>query len=239
MRLLHEIGPDETLVCKGEYQYLKAGKPTGQTEQWQITHLPNGKEIVRTDISGHNSIGPTQLLTHLQRAADGRPEWLRMRWERADNKAAAQYTFDEAGVKLARQSENHSRRQEVLDIAQGYAVDYHPVIGHDYVWRAYPAHARGKPWAIPVFCPDLWAAGDEILGGRALRFNIKPLGGEGLSTVLGDFEQVRFFEVLMNDGVRAQGWFDEFGVPLRWAYPDKRYDFTLVTYSRLGHRTVL
>jgi len=232
MRLLHELRPDETLVCKGEYHYLKAGKPAGQTEQWQITRLPDGKEIVRADVSGANAGGPTHLLTHLQRDMDGRPEWLRMRWERSDNRAAAQYTFDEAGVKFARQSENHPRRQEVLDIAKGYAVDYHPVIGHDYAWRAYPAHARGKPWAVPVFCPDLWADGDEILGGRALRFNVTPRGAEDLTTTLGDFEQARFFDVTLNDQIRAQGWFDEFGVPLRWVYPDKGYDFVLVAYSR-------
>jgi len=234
MRLLHELRPDETLVCKGEYRYLKKGKPAGQIEHWQITRLPGGKEIVRADIAGENAGGPTHLLSHLQRDPQGRPEWVRMRWERGDNRAAAQYTFEDAGVKLARQSENHARRQEVLDIAKGYAVDYHPVIGHDYVWRAYPVHARGKPWAIPVFCPDLWAAGDEILGGRALRFNVSPGDAEDLSTLLGDFEQTRYFEVMLNDGVRAQAWFDEFGVPLRWAFPDKSYDFVLVSYTRPG-----
>src|SRR5262245_8041714 len=103
---------------------MRAGQPTGQIEQWQITRLPDGKGIVRADVSG----GASNLLTHLQRTEDGRPEWLRMRWERSDNKAAVQYTFEEAGVKIKRQSVNHPRRQDVLDIAKGYAVDYHPMI---------------------------------------------------------------------------------------------------------------
>lgn len=234
MRLLHEVRPEETLVCAGEYRYSKGSKPTGQIEHWQITRLPDGKEIIRVEVTGTSQDGPINLLTHLQRLPTGRPEWLRLRYDQAGVKAAAQYTFEEAVVKVVRQAEHHPRRQELVEIAVGYEVDYHPVVGHDYVWRAYPPHARGKPWSVPVFSPNLWATDGDILEGRALRFNVTPMGVEDLSTPLGDFEQIRAYEVTFNDGVKSLVWYDEFGVPLRWTYPDKSYDFVLVAYTRPG-----
>jgi hypothetical protein len=232
VRLLHEVRPEEAPVCAGEYRYSRSGKLTGQVEHWQVTRLPDGKEITRVELAGQVDGQPVSLLTHLQRLSTGRPEWLRLRYEAGEVKAAAQYTFDDAVIRIIRQAVNQPRRQETLEIAQGYGLDYHPVVGHDYVWRAYPAHARGKAWSIPIFSPNLWAEGGDVLEGRALRFNVKPMGVEDLSTPLGDFEQVRTFEVTYNDDVRSLAWFDEFGVPLRWAYPDKSYDFVLVAYSR-------
>jgi hypothetical protein len=230
MHLLHEVQPDETPVCRGQYSYLRGGKPTGQTETWQITRLPGGAEITRVEVKGSDDA--TNLLTHLQRDPDGRPEWLRLRYERGEAVAAAQYTFEEAVVHVARQAEGHLRRQEVLDIAAGYEVDYHSVIAHDYVWRGYPRHARGKPWAIPIVSPDLWTGGEEILTGRVLRFNVEPLEDETCTVPAGTFEEARRFEVTLSDGVQAVAWYDEFGITLRWHYPDKDYDFTLVTYTR-------
>lgn len=232
MRVLHEVRAEETPVCAGEYRYMKGGKATGQVERWQVTRLPNGTEITRVEFAGRVAGGVTSLLTHLQRHPSGRAEWLRLRHEIPGFKAAAQYTFEDAIVKVARQAENHPRRQEIVEIASGYGVDYHPVIGHDYVWRGYPPHARGKPWSIPVFSPNLWSEPADILEGRALRFSVRPMGAEDLSTALGDFEQVRTYEVIFNDGVKSLVWYDEFGVPLRWTYPEKGYDFVLVAYTR-------
>jgi hypothetical protein len=234
VRLLHEVQSEEVLVCEGEYRYSQDGKPAGLAEQWQVTRLPKGKEVTRVELTGARDDQPFSLLTHLQRLPTGRPEWLRLRYEAGKVKAAAQYTFDDAVVRIARQAVGQPRRQELLEIATGYEVDYHPVVGHDYVWRAYPAHARGKPWSVPVFSPNLWADGGDVLMGRALRFHVRPMGAEDLSTPLGDFEQVRAFEVTFNDDVKSLAWFDEFGVPLRWAYPDKSYDFVLISYSRPG-----
>lgn len=222
------------MICKGEYRYMRTGKPTGHRELWQITHLPNGAEIVRAEVAGDGDNGSVSLLTHLQRRASGELEWLRLRRDLGEGLAAAQYTFDEDTVKVIRQAESQPRRQETVEVAKGYAVDYHPVIAHDYAWRVYPAHARGKTWSVPVFSPDLWAEPAEALSGRSLRFNIKPLGAEDVSTPLGDFEQVRAFEIGLNDGVMALVWYDEFGVPLRWQFPDKAYDFVLVAYERTG-----
>lgn len=229
MRLLHDLQPDEKPISQGEYHYLQGGNPTGQIEKWLVTRLPGDIEVVRADVGGKTST----LLTHLRRLPSGDPEWLRLRYSSGGAiKAAAQYTFEEAVVRVARQAEGQTQRLDVVDIATGYQVDYHPVISHDYVWRGYPAHARGKAWSIPVFSPDLWAEGNEALGGRALRFNIKPLEAEDVAVPLGKFEKVRAFEIKLNDGTQALAWYDDFGVPLRWFYPDKEYDFVLVEYKR-------
>jgi hypothetical protein len=234
MRLLHEIIPDETLLYQGEYRYLRDNEPTGQIEAWQVSRLPDGAQVVRADISSQTGVNPVNLLTHLQRNPDGRPEWLRMRYERGDIVAAAQYTFEKAVVRVARQAEGYPRRQQVIDIAASYEVDYHCVIAHDYVWRGYPRHARGKPWAIPIISPDLWADGTSVLDGRVMRFNVKPLEEETCTVPAGSFENVRHFEIMLDEGVRATAWYDEFGVPLRWYYPDKDYDFVLAVYTHAG-----
>jgi len=229
VRLLHDLQPDEKPISQGVYRYLRDDEPTGQVEKWLITQAANGAEIVRADVDG----GAFSLLTHLRRRTDGKPEWLRLRYgTKSGIKAAAQYTFEEAVVQVARQAEGQPQRLDVVDIATSYQVDYHPVISHDYVWRGYPPHARGKAWSIPVFSPDLWAEGVEALFGRALRFNIKPLEAEDIVTPVGKFEETRSFEITLDDGARALAWYDDTGVPLRWFYPDKAYDFVLVEYKR-------
>jgi len=227
VRLLHSIRSEEIPVCQGQYLCLIGGRRINQIELWRITRLPDGTEIVRADISRE---GGPDLLTHLQRGPSGRPEWLRVRYKHGSINAAAQYTFEDEVVRVARQLEGQPVRQEMMDIATGYEVDYPPVIGHDYVWRGYPDQAQGRVWAMPVFSPDLW--GEEIMGGRVLRFSVKPRGAERCETPAGLFEQASHFEVVLSDGVRAFSWFDERGIPLRWLYPDKGYDFVLAAYTK-------
>lgn len=232
MRMLHDVRPEETLICQGQYQYLIDDQPTGEVESWQITQLPNGVEVVRSDIDGLATSDRSNLLIHLQRKQNGQADWLRLQYVKDEWYAAAQYTFDKALIRTARRAEEQPVRQEVLDIATGYQIDYHCVIGHDYVWRGYPRHARGQPWAIPVFSPNLWAEGEDVLKGRALRFRVKPLATETCVTPAGSFEDTRHFEITLSDGVKAEAWFDDAGIPLRWTYPEKGYDFVLMAYIR-------
>jgi len=232
VRALHEPRPDETLISEGEYQYLRQGKPTGLFEYWSISRQPDGREIVRAEVNARAVPGATSLLTHYQRKPDGLHEWLRIRIERTGFSAAAQYDFEPAEVKVYRQAYTQPRRENLLEIAAKYVVDYHPVIGHDYVWRGYPAEAEGEPWSIPVFSPELWTSEDDFLAGRALRYKVTPLQSEMCRVPAGDFDCALSFEILLSDGVRAMAWYDDEGVPLRWLYPDKGYDFVLVNYKR-------
>jgi hypothetical protein len=230
--VLHEIRPEEALLSQGTYHYLRSGEPTGQVETWRISHLPNGQEVVRADVDGSKIPGGPHLLTHLQRRVDGRPEWLRLQYMKADRVAAAQYQFEDAEVVIYRQEAGEPRRQDKLEIAANYVVDYHPVIAHDYVWRGYPANAEGKAWSIPVFSPDLWAREGDVLSGRSLRFTVTPLVPEACEVPAGRFEGALCFKVILSDGVLAMAWYDEVGTPLRWLYPEKGYDFVLVEYER-------
>jgi hypothetical protein len=232
VRVIHDPRADETVVCRGTYQYLRQGKSTGLVEHWTVSRLPDGHEIVRADVDARAVPGATSLLTHFQRRPDGSHQWLRVRLERPGFSAAAQYDFDTAEVKVYRQSFGSSRQEDMVLIAENYVIDYHPVIAHDYVWRGYPAQAEGQPWSIPVFSPELWAADTDVLAGRALRFTVTPLSPEPCVTPAGDFECAMQFKILLSDGVLAVAWYDDDGIPLRWQYPDKGYDFVLVAYIR-------
>jgi hypothetical protein len=229
---LHQVHPDEVVEAQGEFQYLRGGQPTGQMEHWMITRLPNGSQVVRAEIdgSGMTPSGPN-LLTHLHRNAERKDHWLRLQYTKGDFCAAAQYNFEPAQVVIFRQMAGESRRQNMVEIADSYVVDYHPVIAHDYVWRGYPARAQGSAISIPVFSPDLWASDEAVLDGRALRFTITPLAPEPLEVPAGKFQALRY-KVILSDGVLAMGWFDEAGIPLRWWYPEKGYDFILTRYHR-------
>jgi hypothetical protein len=231
VRVLHPVQPDEKLVCRGRYQYFADGRPTGDVEVWLVTALPDGSQIVRADIDGAQG-STASLVSHLHRHPDGRPEWLRIRYRRGGTNAAAQYTFEEASVRMARLVEGYPRSIELLEIAANYVLDYHPVIAHDYVWRGYPANAGGEGRSIPVFSPDLWAEGDAMLKGRALRVHVRPLIGAPCATLVGEFTETRHFAITMNDGVEALAWYDEQGTPLRWVYPGRGYDFNLADYQR-------
>lgn len=234
MRVLHPLRETETPVCSGEYSYLLNGEPSGQVEQWQITRLPDGNEIVRADIDGRKAPVPYSLVTHMLRGPDGRPLWLRLRYVTGSVNGAAQYNFEAALVRVARQAEHLPRRMETVEIAENYAVDYPPVIGHDYVWRAYPGHAQGKPTRVPVFSADLWADQEQVLGGRALRYEVAPRETQTCVTPVGVFEDAQHFQVTMSDGIEALVWYDRGGIPLRWLYPAKGYDFVLTSYTHAG-----
>ena len=230
MRMLHRVQETETLICRGAYQYLQHGQTTGSREQWMITRLSDGTEVVRADVGGETSAAPT-LLTHFHRRPDGRPDWLRVRYERAGFGAAAQYNFDEATIKTMSQADGQGRREGKVEIATDYQVDYHPVIAHDFVWRGYPERAEGGPWAIPIFTPDLWAFGAEMLKGKPVRLRVKPLMPETITVPAGEFPSVHYYEVMMEDDLKALCWFNHGGIPLRWFYPNRGFDFVLTEYS--------
>lgn len=232
MRVIHEVSAGEQLVCEGAYTYLSGGEPIGYTESWQITRLSNGYEVIRADIDGGNAEQETHLLIHLLRDEEGQPKWLRLRYGKPRLNCAAQYTFKKASVHIARRIPDGGVRQEVIEIASGYAVDCHSTIAHDYVWRGYPASARGRRRAIPIFSPDLWLEDHANLTGRALRFNVQPLGVGQCETELGVYERSRRFEIVLSDGVKAEAWYDREGIPLRWRYPEKDYEFVLSAFER-------
>jgi hypothetical protein len=230
MRILHAISPDERLVSWGRYRYLADGAPTGDVESWQVTRLPDGVEIVRVDLDGEQARG-ARLVAHLQRGPDGRPEWLRMRYRRDDVNAAAHYTFEEAVVHVARVEASSGRRLGEVEIATGYVVDYHAVIAYDYVWRGYPPDAEREPRRVAVFTPDLWAEGDGVLRGRALRFDVKPLPLEPCDTPAGMFPQALPFSLRYEDGTTARIWYDRRGTPLRMLFPQGKLEAVLANYQ--------
>jgi hypothetical protein len=230
VRVLHPVHPTETLLYRGKYRYLKDDMPTGDVETWQVTRLADGTEIVRADLDGMSTRGEN-LITHFRRYPDSRPHWLRIRYRTDTVNAAAQYTFDKASIRIARQCEGYGRRIETLEIAENYVIDYHSVIAHDYVWRGYPGDAEGEPRAVPVFSPDLWEKADEVLKGRALRFSITPRREEPCVTPAGVFERAESFAITLSDGVEAVAWYNSNGIPLRWTYPLKGYEFILVAFQ--------
>jgi hypothetical protein len=229
VRVLHPVHPDEVLLRRGRYRYLKGSEPTGDVETWQVTRLPDGDEVVRADLDGRRA-GRPNLITHLRRKPSGAPAWLRLRYFGGPINTAAQYTFREDTVRVARMTGDFQRWQEVVEIVPGSVVDYHPVIGTDYVWRGYPTDAGGEERLIPVFSPDLWEAEDHVLAGRALRVSVSPRAPEACLTPAGEFEEARSFHVRFDDGVEALVWFDELGTPLRWHYPAAGYEIVLLAY---------
>ena len=228
MRVLHPIRPEEKLVSRGRYRYLIDGEPTGDVETWQITRLPGGEEIVRADLDGREASGAS-LITHLVRKEDGWPAWLRVRFRNGDLNAAAQYTFDRDSVRIARVAEGQSRVMERVDMAEDYVVDYHTMISQDYVWRGYQ-RSQGYSQSVPLFSPDLWADGSTVLRGRALRFEVQPLPPKVCTVPAGEFAGTQHFRVRFEDDVLAEAWYDSHGVPLRWYFPARDYDFVLEKY---------
>lgn len=228
MRVLHPIRPEEKLVSRGQYRYLVDGEPTGDVETWQVSRLPGGEEIVRADLDGREASGAS-LVTHLVRHADKRPNWLRLRFRSGQMNAAAQYTFEEASVRVARVAEGEQRSVEMIDIATGYVVDYHTMISQDYVWRGYE-QAGGYSQSVPLFSPDLWAEDEKVLRGRALRFEVQSLPSQPCVIPAGEFASAQHFRVRFEDGVLAEAWYDSRGTPLRWHFPARGYDFVLGQY---------
>lgn len=230
MRVLHAIRSEENLVSRGQYRYLVDGESTGDVESWQVSRLPSGEEIVRADLDGRRASGAS-LITHFVRHKDGSPDWLRMRFHVDGVNAAAQYTFDEASVRIARTADNIGQQIDIVDLPAGYVVDYHTMISQDYVWRGCK-EGISEPRMVPLFSPDLWAEGEKMLRGRALRFEGHALPPETCSVPAGEFANAQHFSIRFEDGVVAKAWYDEHGTPLRWFFPARSYNFVLEQYTR-------
>ncbi len=232
MQMLHELHPREKKVCRGEYRCLVGGLEIDYAESWLVTRLPNGQQVIRAEVRGDSGGEQAHLLTHMVRDADELPTWLRMRYGRGALGGAVQYTFRPATVQIARQTWGLRPWQEVVDIAEGYEIDYPPIIGRDYVWRAYPPNEQMEVRSLPVFSPDLWTDEARLLTGRTLRYNVRLEPDSGCVVPAGQFRHAEHFKLTLSDGERAEAWYDEEGVPLRWLYPDKDYDFVLTVYER-------
>ncbi len=232
MRTIHSIHLSEQVIAKGAYEYVVSGKPNGCIETWQITQLPDGQTVVRADVDASSMDGGgSHMVSHMVFSDRGDPAWLRVRYGDANLGNAAQYTFNKATVQIVRKPAGYGVRQEVVDIAEDYGIDYPPVIGHDYPWRRYGVREPSSMRAIPIFSPDFWEEGGSNLTGRVVRFRITPMGTAPCEVPAGLFEEAARFDVVTDDGVKAQAWFDEQGIPLRWVYPDKGYEFILRHYQ--------
>jgi hypothetical protein len=234
VRFLQEIGAEETVVCRGEYQYFHNETPSGEVESWLVTRLPDGSELVRSDMKCRQP--RKSLLTHLQRGAKGVPEFLRLRYRHEEVVAAAEYTFDKAGVKVERQTKGLHRRRETVDTATGYQVDYQAAVGFDYIWRGYPRHARGKSWSIPVFRPSLDADEEEILSGHSSRLSVQPAAADSIRTPAGVFKVGHHFKISTPDGLEILAWYGQAGMLLRWYDSANARDILLVRYEQSGQQ---
>lgn len=232
MRFLQEIDAEETVVCRGEYQYFQNETPSGEVESWQITRLPDGSEFVRSDMKCRQP--RRSLLTHLQRDKKGVPELLRLRYRHEETVAAAEYTFDKAGVKIERQTRGLHRRRETVDVASGYQVDYQAAVGFDFIWRGYPRHARGKSWSIPVFRPELDAEEDEMLAGHSFRLSVQPVDADTIRTPAGIFKVEHHFQITTPDDLQMLAWYGQAGILLRWYDSANKRDILLVKYEQSG-----
>lgn len=230
MRALHPIAPQETLVCWGTYQYLKGSRSTGQIEGWSIHRLPDGTEIVRADVDGRKAPQAPDILTHLTRNSEGQLQELSLHYRTGEFQAKVTCDFEAGHVALTRELMDHPTRRDTVEVASGYAVDYHPIISCDYVWRGYPAYLQDELYAVPVFSLDIDAGGGDLLRGCALRVSIRPLEPESLTIPAGTFENAQRYQVMLPNDTEATVWFDQRGIPLRWFNPTEDRNFVLIRY---------
>jgi len=231
MRALRPVAQQETLVCWGAYQYFKKREPTGVVEEWSIHRLPDGVEVVRSDVDARKMPDAPDILTHFIRRADGRPKELILQYRKGALYAKATYTFHYDRVELVRDIADFATRREKIDTADNYVVDYGAVIAWDYAWRGYPTYMETGTYAMPLF--RLMVETEEVqdlLGGGATRIMVRPLEAASLSIPAGAFTEVRRYEVTLPDDQEAIGWFDQHGIPLRWSRPDGKHEFVLMHY---------
>lgn len=231
MRALRSVAQQETLVCWGAYHYFKDRQPIGITEEWSIHRLPDDTKVIRADVDARRVSDAPDLLTHLVRDPDGRPQELLLQYRRGSLFAKATYTFHRGDVVLTRDVSELSTRRETIEVASNYGVDFHTAIARDYVWQGYPNYMQGDAYAMSVFMVVVQTEEvSDLLSGNAVRVNVQPLEAASLTIPCGEYTAVRRYEVTGSDGQKAIGWYDERGIPLRWSLPDEELELVLVRY---------
>ncbi len=233
MRTLHPVHQSESKVCEGKYRYFMDDRSTGQAEEWLVTRLPNGHTVTRCDLTGGKATGQFDVICQLVRTREGRPHWLRLRFEGEDHAAASQYNFEDAVVKAVRRTDGQFGMQDRMDIADDYEIDCYLALFHDFAVRGYPERAEGNEWSLPIFRPDIDVKHPrDLLEPDTVRHRTVPVPSEEFESSAGTFPSATRFDTVMFGGVKVNGWYDEYGIPLRLYYPESKLDIVLVSYGR-------
>lgn len=233
MRTLHAVHASEKKICEGKYRYFIDDRSTGQAEEWLITRLPNGTEVTRCDLSGGKAIGKFDIICQLTRNEEKRPHWLRIRFESQKQSAASQYNFEDAVVKAVRRTDGQFGMQDRMDIADDYEIDCYLALFHDFAIRGYPEQAEGEERSLPIFRPEIDVKDPrDLLEPDTIRHRTQPVAEEGFESSAGTFPKATRFDTVLFGGEKVQGWYDEYGIPLRLYYPESKLDVVLVSYGR-------
>lgn len=223
MQYLHPPAEHERLVARGVYIYLRNNQAVGQ-EAWELHELRDGSGVWRSDVRDEHG----QVLTHMMINSGRRVDRLQLRWhpkQMADRQAV--YTFFDDNVMIVQQG-----RRLVLDLPPDYrlmAVD----IGSRALALPVLDWNSTEPAVQMVFTVQLR---EDFFWSKPVKWSAYPLGTD-MSVSVGDTSYPTRAVRLTVPGLPDQrGWFDEYGIPLRWqsGEGDDAWEAWLTEYTRMA-----
>jgi hypothetical protein len=97
MRFIIHEQPYEKVIAAGELRYEQDGVATGAVEKWRLTTAADSYQFLRIDLDARSAPSGQSTLYHLVLNENGRPERLRFRQWRGEQKIAGNLLF-EAGM---------------------------------------------------------------------------------------------------------------------------------------------
>lgn len=206
MNYLHLPTDDEARLATGAYRYLRSGAAAGE-EAWELSRSHDGAFIWRSEVT--ETAG--QLLSHLLLSPERRPDRLQLRWRPATGPLVqAVYTFFDDHVMVT-----VGGKRDTLDLPPHTTLAA-PDVGSRALMLPHLDWAQMAPELGMVFTVQRRGG---TFWSRPVKWTFRPLGR--IEQPVGGVARPARGVTLSVPGLpEAEGWFDEQGIPLRWAEGD-------------------
>jgi|GEM_PF-1611898 len=232
MNTLQEIGPNEQLIARGEYNYQVSGKDSGLTETWSLHTLPEETLVHRTVVGGQVASIKLKQVSLFVMALNYRPSKLEMTQEIDGRVTQTTIQCSKESITQSIIAEDETDKT-VIDVPSGYGLFFPPVSAQGFILQRYNLEAGGRQ-SIPLVSVRIRPEQALPLSVEVQAIEYEHLSSDKeIETPAGQFACHHF--VRYDQHMEQQLWLDKSWMPIQWSVPYSeimKWEYLLTRYHR-------